>query len=206
MRRLLTIFSALALSLAITAPARADTTPSGQRTLGNSTLEAAYDASHAGRIIYLQTPNNAPDPVKSNPRSWAPIYVPVYPVGTTAATTFSCAHMPADNCPDHGPAVAGAAQGISQQMGFGDVYADGVAGHDHVADPPGADDFNIAWEPVLVLFTSKAAANQHLITDAAIHAAADRGDVVLIPVAQLTFTCAVVSGATYNRGTPVTPV
>lgn len=88
-------------------------------------------------------------------------------------------------------------------MGFGSVYAAGVLGHDHVLDPPSGDDFNIAWEPVIVLFTSKAAANEHLLTDASILDAAANGDVVLVPAPNLTFDCAVVSAATYDHGTPV---
>lgn len=156
-----------------------------------------------GVITYLLTPNKAPNPVKSNPTSWAPIYVPVYPVGTTAATTFNCAHTPVENCPSHGDGVAAAAQAISAASGFGAVYAAGVAGHDHVLDVPGGDDFNIAWEPVLVLFTSTTAANQHLVTDSAILAARDRGDVVLIDVPPLTFHCSVVPVSLWNMGTPV---
>jgi hypothetical protein len=158
-------------------------------------LEPAYDAAHAGRVGYLLTPDKAP--MKAPPVAWAPIYVPVYPVGTTAATNLSCMHVPVENCPSHGDAVAGAAQAIEPE-----VYGAGVLGHDHVLDFPGGDDFNIAWEPVLVLFTSAVAANEHLLTDAAILAARDRGDVILLPVPALTFNCAVVPATLWNHATP----
>lgn len=203
MKRFIALLIALTFTCALSTPAHADSLPSGQHAYGSATIEPAYDAAHAGRLIYLLTPNKAPDPVNANPRSWAPIYLPVYPAGSTAATTFNCNHTPIDNCPDHGNLVAGAAQQISTAMGFGRVYAAGVLGHDHVLDAPGGDDFNIAWEPVLVLFTSKAAATEHLVTDAAILDAAANGDVVLVPAPDLTFDCSVVSAATYDHGTPV---
>jgi hypothetical protein len=177
--------------------------PSGERAFGQATLEPAYDAAHAGVLTYLLTPNKSPDPVKSNPKSWAPIYVVVYPKGSTAASTFSCNHMPVENCPSHGDLVAGAAMGISQQAGFGSVYENGVAGHDHVLDVPGGDDFNIAWEPVLVLFTTADAANTHLLTDAAIKSAADAHSVILVDAPQLTFHCSVVNVAVWNHGTQI---
>ena len=194
-----------AVTVTLTTPANAASlVPSGERSFAQSTLEPAYDAAHAGVITYLLTPNKAPNPVKSNPKSWAPIYVPVYPVGSTAASGYNCAHTPVENCPSHGDGVAGAAQAIiTAANGFADVYAAGVAGHDHVLDVPGGDDFNIAWEPVLVLFTTADAANEHLVTDSAILAAQARGDVVLIPVASLTFHCSVVPVTLWNKGTPI---
>lgn len=196
-RRTLLLFALGALALVASGSiAVADSVPSGERAFQQSTLEPAYNAANAGEIGYLLTPNKAP--MKARPVAWAPIYVPVYPVGTTAATTLSCMHTPVENCPSHGNGVAAAAQAIMPS-----VYGDGVLGHDHVLDFPAADDFNIAWEPILVLFTSKAAANEHLLTDDAILAAKDRGDVVLFPVPQLTFNCAIVPAALWNQGTPV---
>lgn len=189
--------SVMLIGLAAT-PALSTPLPSGERSFHQSTLEPAYNAAHAGQIGYLLTPMGAPDPVKANPASWAPIYVPVYPVGTAAATTLSCMHTPVENCPSHGDAVAGAAQFLEPG-----VYGDGVLGHDHVLDFPAGDDFNIAWEPVIVLFTSKAAADEHLLTDVQILAAKDRGDVILIPVPQLTFNCSVVPASVWNLGAPV---
>jgi hypothetical protein len=198
-RRLLPLAIAAAVAVTISTPVGAATSaPSGERHLGQATLEPAYDAAHPGELTYLLTPDKAPNPVKANPHAWAPIYIPVYPIGSTAATTFNCQHMPVENCPDHGGLVASAAQAI-----LPDVYGAGVAGHDHVLDVPGGDDFNIAWEPVLVLFTSAATANQHLLIDDAILAAAARGDVLLVPAPQLTFDCSVVSVAAWTKATPV---
>lgn len=203
-RILLPLAIAAMAAVAISTPASAATlTPSGERHIGQDTLEPGYDAAHAGVLTYLLTPDNAPDPVNANPKAWAPIYIPVYPVGSTAATTFNCQHAPVENCPDHGALVAGAAQAISVNAGFGDVYAAGVAGHDHVLDIPGGDDFNIAWEPILVLFTSSSAANQRLVTDDAILTAAAHGTVILVPAPQLTFDCAVVSEAVWDHATPI---
>lgn len=176
--------------------AGADSIPSGERSFHQATIEPAYNAANAGQIGYLLTPNKAP--MKAPPAAWAPIYVPVYPVGTTAATTLLCMHTPVENCPSHGDGVAGAAQAIMPA-----VYGDGVLGHDHVLDFPSADDFNFAWEPVLVLFTSKAAANVHLLTDDAILAARDSGAVILVKVPTLTFNCAVVSSPIWTHASPI---
>jgi hypothetical protein len=189
---LLTVLGLVAYS----GTAYASALPTGERSSHAGTLEPVYDAAHAGRIGFILTPANAP--MHAPPVAWAPIYVPVYPVGTTAATTFSCMHVPVENCPSHGDAVAGAAAAIMPS-----VYGNGVIGHDHVLDFPSGDDFHFAWEPVLVLFTSHAAANQHLLTDTAILAARDAGQVILVPVASLTFNCAVVSSALWDRATPV---
>jgi len=54
-----------------------------------------------------------------------------------------------------------------------------------------------------VLFTSKAAANEHLLTDAQIEAAVARGDAIEVPVPQETFHCARVSAAVWARATPL---
>ncbi len=175
-----------------------DGIPSGERILGQSVLEPVYNDEQAGIIGFVMTPLHAP--MNANPRAWAPFYVPVYPVGSTVGTLL-CSHTPVDNCPDHGPGIAGAAQAIMPA-----VYGDGVLGHDHLMDFPGGRDFNVAWEPILVLFTSKAAANEHLLTDDEIEAAVNRGDAIVVPVPEQTFHCQAVSEAVWARGTPVQPV
>jgi hypothetical protein len=196
-RRAPLLFALAALALVASGSiAQADSIPTGQRTFHESRLEPAYNAAQAGQIGYLLTPDNAP--VTEQTVAWAPIYIVIYPVGTTAATTLSCMHTPVENCPTHGDNAAAFAQATEPS-----VYADGVLGHDHVLDFPSGDDFNIAWEPVRVLFTSKAAANEHLITDDAILAAKARGDVRLFPSPLRTFNCAVVSEAVWNLGTPM---
>jgi hypothetical protein len=177
------------------ASAAADPIPSGERLMGQSVLEPVYDDEQAGVIGFVSTPLHAP--MKANPRAWSPFYVPVYPVGSTVGTVL-CQHIPLDNCPDHGPGIAGAAAAIMPA-----VYGGGVIGHDHLMDFPGGADFDVAWEPILVLFTSKAAANEHLLTDAQIEAAVARGAAIEVPVPALTFHCQAVAAAAWARATPV---
>jgi hypothetical protein len=175
----------------------ASTVPSGEVVVGRSVVEPVYD-DMTGAIRYVSTPMGVPDPVKSNPIAAAPFYLPVYPAGSTVGATV-CEDVPVENCPDHGPLVAGAAQSIMPN-----VYGNGVIGHDHLMAGPGSHgDFNVAWVPTLVLFTSTAAANEHLITDAQVDAAVTRGDAILVPLPQLTFHCSVVPGAVYRLGTPL---
>ena len=110
------------------------------------------------------------------PVNVAPIFLPVYPVGSGIDPgTLNCAHVDsqgtiADNCIDHGPAVSAAVACIDPAV-YGTSLSDpgcigfpnqnptpdtsNVLGHDHlvgVAQTGG--DFNVLWEPVLVLFTS----------------------------------------------------
>src|SRR2546422_9977293 len=111
-KRILSIAALLLAMLAMTTVASGNGLPSGERTLGQSTLEPAYD-DRDGTIVYLLTPNHAPDPVKSNPKAWAPLYLVVYPTSAAASVgTMNCAHLPTENCPDHGDAIAGAAASI----------------------------------------------------------------------------------------------
>src|SRR5262245_18786766 len=82
--------------------ASADELPSGQRTVCGTTVEPAYNAA-TGTIIYLSTTHA---PVDST-MTVAPLYMPVYPVGAQE-DALNCQHGP-DNCPDHGPLIAGLA-------------------------------------------------------------------------------------------------
>ena len=195
---LLAAVTAMMLGAGISA-AGASSTPSGERVTGQSVLEPVYNDEQAGTIGYVSTPINAP--MNANPRAWSPFYVPVYPVGSTVGTLL-CMHVPRDNCPDHGPGVSQAAAAAFPDV-YGPADGSGVLGHDHLMDFPGGADFDVAWEPVLVLFTSTAAANEHLLTDAQIDAAVERGDAVEVPVAALTFHCAAVSARVYALGTPL---
>lgn len=176
--------------------ADASSIPSGERVLGQSVLEAVYNDEQADTIGFVSTSAHAP--MHANPAAWAPFYVPVYPAGSTVGTLL-CQDVPAENCPDHGPALAAAAAAIEPS-----VYRAGVLGHDHLMDFPGGSDFDVAWEPILVLFTSKAAADEHLLTDAQIEAAVARGDAIEVPVPALTFHCEAVSASVYAQATPVT--
>src|SRR5450759_510025 len=171
-------------------------TPSGEVTFGKTVIEPAYDDT-TGTLVYLSTPMN----VAVHPNfahNVAPIYLPVYPVGSTvvASSTLNCQHLPVENCPDHGDLVAGAAQAISTANHFGSVYENGVLGHDHlVGIASTGGDWNVLWEPVLVLFTNTAAANEHVVTVDQINTALAAGDVIEIPVPALTFHCSAVSAS-----------
>ncbi len=177
-------------------PAPGQAIPTGERIHGQSVLEAVYDAEHAGAIGFVSTPIHAP--MHANEKAWAPIYIVVYPTNSSVTGTLLCEDIPAENCPDHGPAIAG----LAQQMQPG-VYGGGVRGHDHLMDYPGGDEFNVAWEPIVVLFTNSAAANQHVLTDAQIDAMVQSGDAIEIPLPSATFHCAAVAPALWKRSTPI---
>ena len=82
-----------------------------------------------------------------------------------------------------------------------------MLGHDHllgIASTGG--DFNVLWEPVVVLVTNSDAANTHLTTLSQIQAAlaGPKLNAIAIPLPGATFHCSVVSAAVYARGTPWT--
>jgi hypothetical protein len=182
---------------------------SGHFTGGGGTIEPAYDDT-TGTLVYLQTPNGPAirlpkeiDPSTGLPVNVAPIYLPMYPVGSgIEPATLNCTHVPADNCPDHGPLLAGVAQSIMPS-----VYGAGVLGHDHlVGIASTGGDFNIKWEPLLVLFTNPAAATTHITTLAQINNAVGNGDAIEVPVPPATFHCSSVSAAAYWGATPAPSV
>jgi hypothetical protein len=190
---------------------------------GGSVIEPAYN-DITGTIGYISTPRGTPNPVNTNPKAWAPIYLPVYPTSSTVPMnyTLNCQDTvgaplnTVENCPDHGPAVAGAVQAIASSFTppFTDIYAGGVAGHDHLLAPPGTKkdggDFNVAWTPTLMIFTNAAAANVHVTTLAQITADVNDHDAILVPLdgsngtPNLTFHCSFVPASVYNNGTPFT--
>jgi hypothetical protein len=201
--------------------------PSGERILGGQgindgvtpavgptqgkVLEPVYD-DMTGEMRYVSTPVGAPDPVNSPPHATAPFYLPVYPVGSTVPDNFTlvCLNLPMDNCPDHGAAVAGAAEAIMGHiLGAASPYANGVIGHDHLMAGPGSGgDFNVAWVPTLVLFTNMKAADRHITLLSQIQAMQASGDVILVPLdgtdgtPNRTFHCSVVSEAPYDNALP----
>ena len=197
--------AALAAAWAGSTPAYAaaavSSTPSGERIHGQSTIEPVFDDT-TGNVAFVMTPNHAP--LHANPASWAPFYVPVYPVTASASVgTLQCPHVPADTCPDHGPPIAlGAAAAVPAVYGPPD--GSGVLGHDHLLATPGSGgDFNIAWEPILVLFTNATAANTRLTTLAQLNAVVASGLAFEVPLPQLTFHCEVVPANVYANSTPV---
>jgi hypothetical protein len=181
--------------------ASASALPTGEVTRGQSVLEPAYNDGD-GSLVYLLTPDNAT--VHPNEHNTAPLYLVVYPTSAKSVGTMSCQHQPLDNCPDHGPVIAALA---ASPGGVPAVYGAGVWGHDHLLAAPGSGgDFNIDWEPIVVLFTNSTAATTHITTLAQLHAAEAQHVVKEIPLPQATFHCSVVAAAAYNGGTPVTPV
>lgn len=203
-RRLVVGMLAAGLVLAFgVAPASASVA-SGERMLGQTAIEPAYN-DMTGGATYLLTPVHAPNPINANPKSWAPIYLPVYPTGSTVGT-LNCMNN-VDNCPDHDALVTGAAQMVGATLPV-DLYAGGAIGHDHLLAPPASGgDFNIAWQPVLVLFTSMDAANAHPTTLAELQADFAAGTAVPVPTGvgpfpNLTFVCAVVPAKVYWRAKP----
>jgi hypothetical protein len=202
LRRISLLVAAASLVLAALAAISggAASIPSGQRTIGQAVLEPVYNDEQAGQIGYILQPEHTAQPVNSNPTAWSPFYLVVYPVGSTAGTTFLCMHLPVDNCPTHGPGIAALAQSMEPS-----VYGAGVIGHDHLMDFPGGADFNIAWEPVIVLFTNTAAANEHVLTDTRIEELVASGDAIEVPRPTRTFICASVPATIYERATPIVP-
>lgn len=175
--------------------------PSGERQLGKTIIEPAYDDS-TGSLVYLQTPIGAPFPSKANAKAVSPLYLVVYPNSAAGAVgTMNCAHQPSDNCPDHGPGISNFA--ASQYAFYGPLDGSGVWGHDHLVDAPGGSEFNVAWQVHVVLFTNEPASHTHITTDAQVDQFLTSGDAV--DFLDVTFNCNVVSEATYNRAIPLPP-
>ncbi len=174
--------------------------PSGERMLGNATVEPAYD-DFDGSVTYLLTQNrlaplNPTNPIGAvNPHAVSPLYLIVYPPGT--AGTFDCMGDPG-NCPDHDGAIAGLATTVKPGV-YGAVAA-AVPGHDHLVGLAHTGDFNVAWRVYVELFNS-AAAVRHITTLAGLQAAWSAGDLTQVDTG-ITFVCSVVSASAYNAGTP----
>lgn len=188
---------ALVLPLVAAGSANAAGLPTGERQVGRSAIEPAYNAD-TGTILYLKTPEKSPFPTHTSAHAVSPLYLVEYPPGSTVGT-LNCQGVPG-NCPDHDAAVAAVATANKP-----DVYGTDptlLPGHDHIVDPQGAPDFNVAWEVVEVLFTNRAAANTHLTTDTAIKNAVAAGDAVTVDLG-FAFHCSVAPQSLYARGTPI---
>jgi hypothetical protein len=168
--------------------------PSGEVTFGQTVIEPAYDLAN-GNLVYLSTPKHAV--VHPNfAKNVAPIYLPMYPAGVNVGT-LNCEDVPVENCPDHGPEVAGLAQAMNPT-----VYGAGVQGHDHlVGIASTGGDFNVLWLPVVVLFNTPEAVT-HITTMDQLHALETAKAVTEIPLESVTFHCSGVSAAVYANGTP----
>jgi hypothetical protein len=213
-------FSLLALALAITAgcsdaptsaparraaPAAASASkipltewPTGEKLTVNAVINPIYDwtLGEGHPLVYGSRPMGpARWPAHPNVKAQAQLYVVAYPIGTTV-TKLQCYDIPQENCPDHGPTIAGGAMQVMPN-----VYRVGVLGHDHLGPPHGSDAPATA-SAVLVLFTSTAAANSHLTTKAQVEAAEQAGDVVLIPAPDFSFHNSPVNGLIYEKASP----
>jgi hypothetical protein len=194
----------LAFALAVVASVvpvagSADALPSGERVLGNASIEPAYDDFN-GRIVYLLTPNRlaplgANNPINTvNSHAVAPLYLIVYPPGTPGV--FNCMGAPG-NCPDHGGVIAGVATAVRP-----DVYGTDpslVPGHDHLVGMPRTGDFNVPWHVYVELFTG--ATVTHITTLAQLQKAWTSGAIQELDTG-ITFACSVVSSSAYMAGRP----
>jgi hypothetical protein len=164
--------------------------------VGNSALEPAYNAD-TGTILYLKTPLGVANPTHTSPKAVSPLYLVEYPPGSDVGT-LNCMSVPG-NCPDHDGAVAGFATSMMPDVYGTDPTA--LPGHDHIVDPPGAPDWNVAWNVIEVLFTSTQAVT-HLTTDTAIANAVANGDAKEFNLG-FAFHCSVAPASQYDKGTRV---
>jgi hypothetical protein len=207
-RLLLAALTTCLLGLSFAPRAALASTPSGERTLGQVSIEPAYDDSTGG-LVYLATPAQlAPlsptNPINTvNPHAAAPLYIVVYPPGTPG--TFNCMGVPG-NCPDHDGVIAGVATGVEPAVYGTDPAV--VPGHDHlVGIAATGGDFNVPWHVYIELFTPGATVT-HITTLSELQSAWASGAVLTGASGRgidsgITFVCAVVSRAAYDAGTPV---
>jgi hypothetical protein len=202
-RRRSGLVGAAVLMLLLTAvPVSAVTSPSGERSIGNTSqggaaIEPAYDYN-TGKVTYILTPKNAFFS-KANGHAVAPLYIVAYPP-SYPGWTLDCMGVPG-NCPDHDGLIAGAATGVEPSVYGTDPSA--VPGHDHLlglANTGG--DWNVAWHVYVILFTNTAAANTHVTTLNQLQADLDSGDAVSID-SGIIFNCNAVPASLYWSGTPV---
>jgi hypothetical protein len=190
-------------------PAVAGSGPSGEvlhggtAANGGTVIEPAINDAN-GSLIYLSTPRGVANPVNSNPRAAAPLYLVMYPKGSVGdSVTLNCLDFPSENCPDHGPIVAKAAAAIDPAV-YGPSDGSGVLGHDHLLAPPGSHgDFNVAWVPTLVLFKPGVP-----ITHITLLSQINTTDFIIVPLdgsngtPNATFHCSVVPASVYNNSIP----
>ncbi len=200
-RRTLSLLSVLVAVVVAAGVSHAQGGPSGQVQFGQASVEPAYD-DMTGDLIYLLTPIKSPDPVNSNPRAAAPMYIVVYPT-TSSVWPLNCTPTNCDHLQSLPPPLLSA-------LGLGSVYPGGVVkGHDHlVGVAKTGGDFNVAWHVYLVLFTpqgvSDGAINREIKTLQGINDAIAAHDAVgpidiPPPAGPIVFHCSVTSAATYKQ-------
>jgi hypothetical protein len=181
---------------------------SGQTAFGQSTVEPAVNDAD-GSTVYLLTPNNAPFPSNANPRAHAPLYIPMYPVGSTInpavlnCQPHNCDHLnvlpfPAPGYPNGGATCA--------EFGLPAGACGLVIGHDHLVGVPHTGDFNVAWHVILVVFTPKGVAdgaiNHRILTLQDMAAVVANGDAFEAST-PIVFNCNIVPETVYLHGTPL---
>ena len=196
-----------AFLVAIGAPAVGAKTapPTGERVYKQQVLIPLYDWN-TGKPLVGSTPVScqyvdtcAPGVSKTIPKvQIQPFYLVVYPLGTKFHV--QCQHVPADNCPDHGPLIANGAERLVPS-----VYGNGVAGHDHISAPVTSSDYRVIASPILVLFKTRAAAKEHVVTRARILALVKQGKAFLYPAPQYMFINYIVAANQYALGKDVKP-
>ena len=198
----LALCTALAVAAFAAIPHAGAAVPSGEVSFGQNVVEPTYNGLD-GSFSFLLTPNHR----HLNPNApAAEIYLIMYPTEVAGTIgTVICAHQPLDNCPDHGPLLATLAEAMST------VYANGVWGHDHIADMPkapqlGGGEFEVSWLPIMVLFNSLDTASTHFTTTAEVEEAEALGLITEVPLPPASFHGSPVSAAVYANGTPVEPV
>ncbi len=175
------------------ATAAAGALPSGERLVGQVSVEPAYDYNTGG-LVYLGTPIMSPFPAKANAQhASAPLYLIEYPPGSNPGT-LNCMGVPG-NCPDHDGEVAGAATQIMPSV-YGSDPTVGP-GHDHlVAAASTGGDFNVAWEVHEILFTSAQAAQTHITTLTQLQYALTHGQAIDQDLG-FAFNCNIVPASLY---------
>ena len=199
----LALSAALAVAAFAGSPQAGAAVPSGEVTFGQSVVEPTYNGLD-GSFSFLLTPDHR----HLNPNApLAEIYLIMYPTEVSGEIgTVICAHQPLDNCPDHGPLLAGLAEAMKPN-----VYANGVWGHDHIADMPtaphlGDGEFEVNWLPIMVLFNSIDTASTHFTTTAQVEEAEALGLITEVPLPPASFHGSPVAATVYAHGTPVEPV
>jgi hypothetical protein len=196
----------LVLLLAIPSSPAAQSVPlSGERVKLKQVLIPLYDWD-TGKVLIGSTPVNcqyvetcAPQVAKHIPKfEIQPFYLVVYPLGVHVPV--QCTHVPADNCPDHGPIIADGAMQLVPS-----VYGEGVLGHNHISAPVTSKDYRVIASPDLVLFKTRAAARELVTTKKQILALVKAGKAFLYPAPQYMFINYIVPSHLYDEGTPVKP-
>lgn len=200
--RLIVIVALAAAACLFPVNTMAGSLPSGERAVGNATIEPAYNDAD-GSIVYLLTPNRlaplgANNPIANvNSHAVAPLFLIAYPPGTPG--TFNCMGAPG-NCPDHGGVIAGVATSVMPSVYGTDPQA--VPGHDHlVGVARTGGDFNVPWHVYVELFKPGATVT-HITTLSQLEAAWSAGSLLEIDTG-IVFACSVVSAQAYMAGSPV---